>query len=289
MKFHSFVTALYAFIVLVLFSCSNSTCKNNDGENLNLLLEYKFSGSHYSLPPVSNYPFIIRYGYSTLWETQILTVTKSGDKYFIQLIEEIPKGIPSFNGPDYKPCPKPYYKTTEKVLSEMQVNKMFEMMEDLRCISGDLEPGIMGNSNPYFGMLIKISNEVIYFSGLPFDISHLGNDNDSIINDPNKDKMKVLDFIGFLLRAGGIAPNRKLIYRDIANQPEGDSVTYQVYLFRESMVREKKVYLDGKLLAPLDLIYPVETKIRLAYDDTLHLYDRIKIKTLEWDNVEAGY
>ena len=247
---------------------------------MDAILQHKFSEMHFSLASLDNYPFVIRYGYSDYLDSEVLTVTKNGDKYFIQLIQNISNGIPPFRGV-YK---KPYYKITEKVLTEKQVDKMFEMINGLRCIPGELESRFTASSLNYFGIIIKIFDEVIYFSGIPLDNSDFGEDITSLKRGVNKEKMKVLDFIGFLLRAGGVIPDKKVIYSDKDLRSVGDSISYRVSLFSGKMVRSCKVYLDGELI---DDSYLLE--IKLPYSDTLSIEDRIKIKTVEWDNVKMEY
>ncbi len=282
MKLKKHIYYLFFFYFLLLFSCRENkkgTCKNNDG-NLDAILQHKFSEMHFSLASLDNYPFVIRYGYSDYLDSEVLTVTKNGDKYFIQLIQNISNGIPPFRGV-YK---KPYYKITEKVLTEKQVDKMFEMINGLRCIPGELESRFTASSLNYFGIIIKIFDEVIYFSGIPLDNSDFGEDITSLKRGVNKEKMKVLDFIGFLLRAGGVIPDKKVIYSDKDLRSVGDSISYRVSLFSGKMVRSCKVYLDGELI---DDSYLLE--IKLPYSDTLSIEDRIKIKTVEWDNVKMEY
>ncbi len=273
-------------IFYLTFTLLNLSCikpKDNSSINervrddwYNRMINKPVYSNNFELLPANIDDFILRfhrYSYEASLE-YILTIRKKDGEYFFQLIHKQERYLEE----KYRNYPynSMYFKVVEKKLNKVQKDIFQKGIKDMiELKTGDLDSNF--HSYKYFDMFLKNGKNIKAFRGLPNIHSYRSENNWYI----NKKKDKILRFIGQLLHYGNMKNNeKKVIYRI-----EDDTVLYSFYVQKFQDWRELSFYYNNKKVKDDGGI----ATIKIHKNDTINIFNRVKIKETLWDGTIREY
>ncbi len=197
----------------------------------------------------------------------ILTFTKISEDYYVQLIENIES--------------TKVFIVKETILNDLQKLKLEKALKDIENIAFDLDSNRLLIDLPGFEFVYKNNKNIIASIGYPSVYSNGKGGNEDVYI--NKQKQQLLSMVCWLAKICGIKKGEKEIHKGSQDE-QSDSINYTVFIKNSLMIKEGKLFLDNKLLK-------VNNKgwIAISKEDTVNLYNRLKVVETQWDGETIEY
>ncbi len=202
------------------------------------------------------------------WGDYLITLAlkKISEDYYVQLVEI----IESTN----------VFIIKETILNDFQKLKLEKSLEDIEKIAFNLDSNRLCIDCSGFEFVYKNDKSIFASIGDPSIYSYgKGGREDIYIN---KQKQELLSLVCWLAKICGIKKGEKVIHKGSLNE-QSDSINYAVFIKNSLMANERKLFLDNKLLKMN------KGWIKISKEDTVNLYNRLKVVETQWDGKVVEY